>query len=286
MKIGVIAELLRKPLRESIATVARMGAKGVQIYALNPAHDLTKYSDAQLEELRQFVESHGLVVSALGGDIPGHGFRRVAENPAKIELEKRMIDIAIKLGTNVVTTHIGVVPSTDHPDYPGMVAALAELGEYAVSKGAVLAIETGPETAEVLAQFIKDTGSEGVGVNFDPANLVMVLNADPVASVRILGKRIVHTHVKDGIHYRKCDPEKVYGAFAEGGFEQLLAETGELFAEVTPGKGQVIWPEYLRALREVGFDGFLTIEREVGDNPEEDITKAISFIESQLKALA
>ncbi len=286
MKTGVIAELLRLPLNESIAAVARMGAQGVQLHALHPEHDLTKYSAVQLAELRRLIEGHGLVVSALCGDIPGHGFRRAAENPAKIELEKRIIDVAVQLGASVVTTHIGVVPAPEHADYPSMVEALSQLGEYAVGIGAVLAIETGPETAEALSRFIEDTGSAGVGVNLDPANLVMVLDADPVAAVHVFGKRIVHTHVKDGIHYRKCDPEKVYGAFAEGGFEQLVAETGTLFAEVTPGRGQVLWSEYLRALKKIGYEGFLTIEREVGENPEEDIAKAISFIESQLRVFS
>ncbi len=285
MKIGVIAELLRLPLHESIAAVARMGAQGVQLHALHPEHDLTQFSEAQLTALHRFMQEHGLVLSALCGDIPGHGFRRIAENPAKLVVEKRIIDVAVQLGSRVVTTHIGVVPATEHPDYSGMVKALTELGEYAIQQGAVLAIETGPETAEHLTRFIDDTGSAGVAVNLDPANLVMVLDADPVEAVHIFGKRIAHTHIKDGIHYQKCDPEKVYGAFAEGGFEQLVAETGNLFAEVTPGQGQVPWPRYLRALQEVGFDGFLTIEREVGEHPEKDIALAIAFIESQLQAL-
>lgn len=286
MKIGIIAELLRLPLHESLAEAARLGAEGVQLHALHPGHDLTAFPPARLGELRARCDDLGLAISAICGDLPGHGFRCAGENPAKIEREKRIIDLLPALGCRVVTTHIGVIPSDPlHRDYEPMRAALAELGDHAAARGAVLAIETGPETAETLKTFIDATGSRGVAVNLDPANLVMVLNADPVAAVRTLRGHIAHTHVKDGIHLRASDPEKVYAAFAEGGFEQLVAETGELFAEVPPGEGQVPWPAYLAALRGTGFDGFLTVEREVGERPAEDIAAAIRFIRGQLAAL-
>lgn len=283
MKIGVIAELLRLPLRASLAEAARWGAQGVQLHAMHADHDLLAFGPKRLADLRSWCDDHGLVVSALCGDLPGHGFRRPAENPAKIEKEKRIIDLLPALGCRIVSMHIGVIPSDPrHPEYAPMRDALAELGEHAAAQGCALAIETGPETAEVLRDFILATGGRGVGVNFDPANLVMVHNADPVAAVRTLRGLILHTHVKDGIHHQACDPEKVYGAFAEGGFEKLVAETGALFTEVPPGKGRVRWPEYLSALREIGYDGFLTIEREVGDDPARDIASAITFLRGLL----
>jgi len=145
-----------------------------------------------------------------------------------------------------------------------------------------LAVETGPETAAELAEFLRRVGSPGIRVNFDPANLKMVHNADIAEAVRILGSDIVHTHAKDGVHYRRCDPERVYDAFARGGFEQLVAETGRLFAETPLGRGQVDFPRYLAALRNVGYDGYLTIEREVGSNPAADIREAVEFLRNQL----
>ena len=109
-------------------------------------------------------------------------------------------------------------------------------------------------------------------------------NCDAAEAVRILGPYIVHTHAKDGIHLRDCDPARVYNAFAEGGFGRLVAETGELFREVELGKGQVQWHPYLVALKECGFDGFLTIEREVGSNPDGDISNAIHFLRRELNS--
>ena len=133
-----------------------------------------------------------------------------------------------------------------------------------------------------MKQFLIDVGSPGVAVNMDPANLEMVLNCNSAEAVRTLSGRIVHTHAKDGIHLRDCDPKEVYDAFAEGGFEALVARTGELFREVELGKGQVDWDAYLKALRDTGFDGFLTVEREVGDDPDAEIARAVHFLRTRL----
>lgn len=286
MKIGIIAELLKLPLKDSIAHAAQLGAQGVQLHALHEDHDLTSFSAQQQGDLRKFCEDLGLEISAICGDLPGHGFRLAHENPAKIAREKQVIDLLPVLGCHVVTTHIGVIPAdTACADYVAMLSAMRELGQYAHKHGGCIAIETGPEHAATLKTFIDACETPGVAVNLDPANLVMVLNEDPVEAVRTLGAHIAHTHVKDGIHLKACDPEKVYAAFAEGGFEQLVAETGELFREVPPGQGQVTWPAYLRALKASGFDGFLTVEREVGEQPSKDIAAAIGFIREQLYLL-
>lgn len=99
-----------------------------------------------------------------------------------------------------MTTHIGVVPEDNTCEtYQRMKAACRELGDYAASVGVTFAIETGPEKPETLAAFIRDVGSKGIGVNLDPANLVMVTGCDPVAAVYTLKDFIVHTHAKDGV---------------------------------------------------------------------------------------
>ncbi len=118
--------------------------------------------------------------------------------------------------------------------------------------------------------------SNGVRVNFDPANLVMVLGEDPAQAAEILGEYIVHTHAKDGILVKKTDPEIIYKFFAEGGIEDFRLE--DYFREVPLGKGQVNFDRYLNALVKTGFKGFLTVEREVGENPEQDILEAVQFL--------
>lgn len=109
--------------------------------------------------------------------------RKTSGNPSS----KLVADLAVRFGAPVVTTHIGVVPEDNTCEtYQRMKAACRELGDYAASVGVTFAIETGPEKPETLAAFIRDVGSKGIGVNLDPANLVMVTGCDPVAAVYTL----------------------------------------------------------------------------------------------------
>lgn len=283
MKIGMIVESLRCPLETGIPRARELGADGIQIYAVSPYLDMLNDSPDKLKILKETAEKNGLVFSAVCSDLGGHGFSDPPGNPERIEKTRRIMEASRIFNTHVLTTHIGVVPSDRNSKlYAEVVETLQTVGALAADNGMVLAIETGPESPEQLNQFLLDVDHKNIGVNMDPANLVMVQNADPAAAVRLLGKYIVHTHAKDGIHFQDCDPKRVYDAFAEGGFDQLIAETGELFREVELGKGQVDWNEYLKALREVGYDGFLTIEREVGSHPEKDIADAVRFLKSNL----
>ena len=163
-----------------------------------------------------------------------------------------------------------------------MVAAGKRMGSYAAGKGVTIAIETGPEKAVVLKRFLDDIGSRGMGVNLDPANLVMVTADDPVQAVSTLRGYIVHTHAKDGVQLQPCDPREVYGAFASGGFAKLEERMGRLFEELPLGKGGVPWKRYLAALRAIGYSGYLTVEREVGANPAKDIATAVRFLRKNI----
>ncbi len=283
MKIGIIADSLQKPLYDALKQAKELGADGVQIYAKGERWDLLAFSDEEIAALAEECKKNGLEVSAVCGDLGGHAFQEKDPDSQRVVLTKRIMDIAKALGSSVVTCHIGTVPEDpDHERFRTMKEALAGVVRYGESIGVTLAVETGPETAATLKRFIDAVGSKGLGVNLDPANLKMVLDEDIVQAVKILGPHIVHTHAKDGIHCRKCDPFVVYNAFAEGGFAQLVAETGELFAEVPLGEGQVPWDEYLAELKAVPFDGYLTIEREVGADPAADIAAAVSFLKARI----
>ena len=193
------------------------------------------------------------------------------------------MDLALDLGTRVVTTHIGIVPYDSGSEiYAVMQGACRELSEYARSMDAYFAIETGPETAHHLKSFLDTLGGKGVSVNFDPANMVMVTGDDPAEGVRLLKDYIVHTHVKDGIRIKEVDSRMVYGAL---GYEPMdhakiaeMVSSGEFFRELPLGEGDVGFDRYFTALKEIGYNGYLTIEREVGTQPEFDIRKAVEFI--------
>ncbi len=282
MKIGIITDCLkRKTLDEALNDAAALGICGVQIYATTGSFSPEVLTEEQIAHYRTHLAELGLEVSALCGDMGGYGFEREVDNAERVEKTKRIIDLAVKFGTKAVTTHIGVIPADrSHPRYRVMRDALHAAGEYAKQRGVTLAIETGPERATTLKMFLEDVG-EGVGINLDPANFTMVTAQDPVEAVHLLRDHIVHTHAKDG---RKLDssltPEEVYHAFAVGGVDALNACKG--FEELPIGKGDVDWDAYLGALREIGYDGYLTIEREAGPTPYEDIKGAVAFLKNKL----
>ena len=280
MKIGVITDCFKKTHKEGIEIAADLGLQGVQIYAttgeFSPA-----LSQKEKDEYKKLLKENNLVVSALCGDMGGYGFEREEDNAERIQKTKEIVDLAVEFGTKVITTHIGVIPEDkSNPRYGVMLKALTECGLYAQEKGITLAIETGPEKAKTLLAFLEDTKG-GVGVNLDPANFTMVTGQDAVEAVYILKDYIVHTHAKDGVMLDKNqDPTKVYHAFAVGGVDALNACEG--FKELPLGEGQVDWKNYLKALQEIGYDGYLTIERECGEDPTEDIEKAVDFLRKQL----
>lgn len=281
MKIGVITDCFKKTHFEGIEIAAKLGLDGVQVYATTGEFSPETLSAEQKAEYKKLLKEKGLVVSALCGDMGGFGFEKEEDNPVRIAKTKEIIDLAVEFGTSVVTTHIGVIPADkNEPRYAVMLKALTECGLYAKERGVTLAIETGPEKAATLLAFIKDTKG-GVGVNLDPANFTMVTGQDAVEAVYMLKDHIVHTHVKDGRMLDKNqDPTDVYHAFAVGGVDALNACAG--FKELPIGEGDVDWDKYLAALKEIGYDGFLTIERECGDDPQADIVMAADFIRNKL----
>jgi len=270
MKIGVLLESFRIDLKEAVVRAAALGVQGIQAYAVDGELAPENMNDAKVREWLDLVKSHGMVFSAICGDLGatpeavGSGFEIAQENKWRIQRSKEIMDLAKRLECDVVTTHIGTVPAEECEKKEIMRAACRELALYADSIGSYFAVETGPESAKLLREFLDSLGAKGVRVNYDPANLVMVVADDPVAGVHTLSDYIVHTHAKDGIQL-SADPLK--------------------WLEVPLGQGGVNWNEYLKALKAVGFNGFLTIEREVGDNPEADIKLAVEFLKERLAAL-
>lgn len=277
MKIGVITDCMKKPLDVAIKEIGALKFDGVQIYATTGTFSPDVLTKEAKEEFKKSLKENGLVVSALCGDVGGHGFEIEEDNALKIEKSKKVVDLAVEFNAKAVTTHIGVIPSDENSEkFKVMLSALTELGLYAKEKGVTFAIETGPEDAKTLLNFVSKTQG-GVGVNLDPANFVMVTGQDPVEAVYMLKDYIVHTHLKDGKMLIKTDPKIIYDYFAEGGIEAL--NVADFFIETPVGEGDVDFVKYVQALKDIGYDGFLTIERETGADPAADILKAKAYIE-------
>lgn len=283
-KIGVISDWFHLGFKGGIEKAAEVGAEAVQLYAVRGEMSPDSITPASLKEKKDILASNGIKVSALCGDFGGHGFERAEDNVWKVEKSKRIVDLALELGSNVVTTHIGVVSGNENDEsYKNQLEACNQLAEYAAGVGAYFAVETGPEKAATLKAFLDKLDSKGVAVNFDPANLVMVTGDDPVQGVYTLKDYIVHTHAKDGIMIKQTDPKEIYGFFADGGIGDLRLE--DYFKETPLGLGKVDFTAYLNALKDIGYKGYLTIEREVGANPEADIRLAVDFLKEKMSAM-
>ena len=278
--IGIILESFKLERSQAIKKAAEIGAKGIQMYATTGQNSPDNLSKVDRIALKNEVNDSGMVFSALCGDL-GMGFGNKEKNPELIEKSKKIVELAKELGTDIITTHIGVVPSDkNHERYKIMQEACFELAKFADGMDAHFAIETGPETSDVLKGFLDDLHSTGVAVNLDPANFKMVTGDDPVKAVHALKDYIVHTHAKDGNRLNIGNPEFIYRAVhpVPQGFDDV-----QYFEEVPLGTGSVDFPNYLKALEEIGYKGFLTIEREVGDNPMSDIVKAVDFLRDVMK---
>ena len=277
-RISVMADWFHRGVIGGLTAAKGVGAGAVQLNVGEGDAVCSVWTPAFRREVREALAESGLAVSAICGDLGGHGFQIAEDNPRRIELTKKMFDLANALGTDIITSHIGVVPEDDsHPRRAVLVDAMQQLGKAALQAGCRIAIETGPEHPDVLKRFLDDVGYASIGVNYDPANLIMVIkDVDVVEGVHTLRDHIFHTHVKDGRQLLYAGPEVIYGFFAEGGIGDLRME--EYILETPLGEGDVDFGAWLTALDQAGYKGYFAIEREVGQDPTADIQKAVDFL--------
>lgn len=161
-------------------------------------------------------------------------------------------DFAAQLAIPGIATHVGFIPEdTGDPDYFAVREMVRRVCDHALSHQQNFALETGQERAPVLLDFLIDVNRPNLGINFDPANMILYGTGDPVASLEVVGQHVLSVHCKDG----DWPPPEVPGAL---GTERAL------------GQGSVDLKAFLGALKKVGYKGQLTIEREARD-PEERI---------------
>jgi L-ribulose-5-phosphate 3-epimerase len=168
-------------------------------------------------------------------------------------------DLARQLGLKLVTFHAGFLPheATD-PNFAKLKQRLIQTAEVFQARGITLALETGQETAGVLGEFLQQLGKSNVGVNFDPANMILYDKGNPIEALRQLGPWVRQVHIKDA---RRT---KVPGTWGE---------------EVVAGTGEVAWSAFFTALKAIGFQGDLCIEREAGTQRVADIRAAREMVE-------
>ncbi len=272
--VGVMISNFNLPFDEAIDTAAAIGLDGIQLAGTREGQPFypETFGSAERRELMKKLADRNLQLSAVCGE-QMHGFLNPARNPQLIENSKRILDMAKELGTDIVTTHIGVVPDdAECESYRVLQDACGQLAAYADSIGSHFAIETGPEKSTVLRRFLDSLHSKGVAVNLDPGNLVMCAGDNAVEAVHNLGEYIVHTHAKDGYQLKQEDLHLLYATAQAEQYHDVYIR------EMRLGEGNVHFPEYLQALADVGFRGFLTIERECGNSPALDIAYGAGYL--------
>jgi L-ribulose-5-phosphate 3-epimerase len=164
------------------------------------------------------------------------------------------VALAAKLRLKLVTFHAGFLPPDEtDPAFAKMMSRLAAIAEMFAAKNIAVGLETGQETAPVLAALLEKLACPNVGVNFDPANMILYDKGDPVDAVRVLGPWIRQVHLKDANRTRT---------------------PGTWGKEVPLGTGEVDWPGFFAALAAAGFAGDLVIEREAGMQRIADVRTA------------
>lgn len=191
-------------------------------------------------------------IKATGGIVPDTTWE---ENWKNIQAT---VGIAADLGLKLVTFHAGFLPhEPSDPVYGKLRDRVVKIADLFASKGIDLGFETGQEDANTLAAFLEDLAMPNVGVNFDPANMILYAKGDPVAALRVLRPWLKQCHIKDATQ------TKVPGTWG---------------AEVPTGTGEVDWAGFFAVLEETGYTGDLCIEREAGNQREADIRAAKDFL--------
>lgn len=267
LKIGVLVSLGHN-VRDEIRKVRDLGLGSCQLSTWDPA----QRTDELAVVIKQACADFDVEVSALWVGYPGPSTWNFTEGPTTIGLvppEYREMRVAAlvqgaeyadKLGVRDIITHAGFIPEDPgNPLYAGTIDALRAVAERAKTLGLHFCFETGQETPITLLRAMTDIGTGNLGVNLDPANLLMYGKANPIDALDILGPYVRCVHAKDG---------------------EYPTGPSELGVEKPMGDGRVNFPVLVPKLKSFGFTGALTIEREIsGDQQIADINRAIAILE-------
>ncbi len=258
MEIGVIHPLSNETLAED-NMFQKVQNLGFNVCQLN-SWDSSLCTKEIAERVKKDSAASGVRVCAVWAGVPGPAKWNFTEGPLTLGLVpeqyradriaalKGWADFAEWIGSPAIITHCGFIPEnmTD-PEYPIVVEAIREVAEYCNNKGIGFWFETGQETPIVLLRTIQRLGLPNLGINLDPANLILYGKANPIDALDTIGKYVTNIHVKDGNYPTDGD---------------------SLGEEVRPGLGKVDFPNFVHKLQSIGYKGEYIIEREIS-GPEQ-----------------
>lgn len=275
MEIGVLIELFKDTnMNERFAELRAMGLKSCQLVCWDREilHD-----DSVAKAVNQAVQTHGVHITAFWCGWEG---RRVWDfyegqltlglipTDYRVERMKMLLegsDFAKKINAADFATHVGYMPENPYdPKYQEVLCALKTIVLKCRENGQNFLFETGQETPVTLKRAIqdleKDLGEGNIGINLDPANLIMYGKANPIDALEVFGEYVRGIHGKDGMY---------------------PTDGHHLGAEVPLGQGKVNYPAFIAKLKEIGYDGAITIEREIsGEKQKKDIISAKNLLET------
>jgi L-ribulose-5-phosphate 3-epimerase len=267
LKVGVLVSL-GHDVNAEIKKVRDLGLGSCQLATGDPE----SLTDALAAQVTKACADYDVEVSAIWAGAPGPHAWNFTEGPSSIGLvppqyrEMRVAalikgaEFAAKLKVPDTITHAGFIPENPNdPLYAGTIEALRKIAVKAKELGLHFCFETGQETPITLLRAITDIGTGNLGINLDPANLLMYGKANPIDALDIIGPYVRGVHAKDG---------------------EYPTVPGELGVEKPMGQGRVNFPVLVPKLKSFGYAGALTIEREIsGDQQIADIKKAIAILE-------
>jgi L-ribulose-5-phosphate 3-epimerase len=224
------------------------------------------------QALRAAADANDVTVTTLWAALPGPAVWNFTEGPVTIglvppewraERVKTLQQAAVlagKIGVKSITTHVGFIPEfAGDPLYVDTVAALKDVATACLDSGVEFWFETGQETPITLLRTIEDIGTSNLGINLDPANLLMYGKANPVDALDVFGKWVRGVHAKDG---------------------EYPTDGRNLGVEKPMGEGRVNFPVLVPKLKGLGYCGALTIEREIsGEEQVKDIQRAVAILD-------
>ena len=239
----------------------------------------TAWTDENADVINELVKKYGLTISAFwcGWDGPKawnfyEGQKTLGLVPPEYR-EMRMknlcdgADFAKKLGVENVVTHMGYIPENPYdPEYEPFCDAVRVVAEHLKANGQYLLFETGQETPVTMLRCFETVGTDNLGVNLDTANVILYGKANPVDALEVFGKYVRNLHAKDG-----CWPVNGH----------------DLGEETAIGKGKVDFRGVISKLYELGYDSYVTIEREIsGDEQVRDILAAKEYLGSLIEEVS
>ncbi|MCA9197420.1 MAG: sugar phosphate isomerase/epimerase [Planctomycetales bacterium] len=255
--IGVFASI-DAGLGVKLEVAHELGVPTIQLHAPEKSTRTQENADKFLAKLNEM----GIRLTCVFGGFEGESYADIPTTQKTIGLVpeetraartaemKEIADFAKILGCDVVALHLGFIPHSGigDPLYDGVLNVTREICDHCQANGQSLHLETGQESADGLLQFLGDVDRNNLFVNFDPANMILYGTGEPIEALRKIGHFVKSVHCKDGTW--ADNPGEEWGR------------------EVPLGEGQVGMADYLKTLKEIGYFGPLTIEREIPQEPE------------------